>query len=100
MGSYQVVDRACADGVDEVDEELNHEDNDKEGRHDQGRLMAGYGHRALEVGSGKPCLGLYFYTLFSSILFDFGGSAYDASWREPTNLIPQPFGLSLLALSS
>jgi hypothetical protein len=33
LGNYQIVDRACADGIDEVDEELDHEDGDEEGWH-------------------------------------------------------------------
>ena len=40
LKAYQVVDRACADGVDEVDKELDHEDSDEERRHSGGRLVA------------------------------------------------------------
>lgn len=38
---YQVVNRACADCVNEVNEELDHEDGNKERRHDAARCVPG-----------------------------------------------------------
>jgi len=41
-GKYQVVNRACVDCVNEVNEELDHEDGNKERRHDAARCVPGF----------------------------------------------------------
>lgn len=44
---YQVIERAGADGADEVDHKLNHEDGNEKGRH--GEVLSSIaGHEALE----------------------------------------------------
>ena len=47
---YQVVNRACADCVNEVNEELDHEDGNKERRHDAARCVPGQSPRKVEKG--------------------------------------------------
>jgi hypothetical protein len=54
-GKYQVVNRACADCVDEVNEELDHEDGDKERRHDAACCVPGCRHRALGQWKKDSC---------------------------------------------